>query len=191
MVRHDRADARLIWVKEATTDVDREERQRNDFLAPVNHKGEVAVFYSVRHGHGTALAEAGVPEKDIAASMHHASRTTRVRYLHADRQSVSRAIGAMADLSYPTKAVATGTNGPEPMESGQDFRKTFATVCIPVESRGESEALEREAQTVTKAGGCEKNTVVSGLGPLAELADAMDSKSISQKECRFNSGRGH
>ena len=32
-----------------------ERRQRSDFLAPVNHAKEVAVFYSTRHGHGTEI----------------------------------------------------------------------------------------------------------------------------------------
>ena len=49
----------------------------------MNHKKAKAVFYSTRHGRGTALAAAGVPEKDTAASMHHASRATTSRYLHA------------------------------------------------------------------------------------------------------------
>jgi len=81
----------------------------------VNHQAERAVFYSTRHGHGTGLADAGVPEKDIAASMHHASRTTTARYLHRDRKAKRAAIDAMPDLSYSSAGreaqAATGTHG--------------------------------------------------------------------------------
>jgi integrase len=115
MLRADLALARQAWIDAAgKDDKEREKRQRSDFLADVNQKGERAVFYSTRHGHGTALADAGVPEKDIAASMHHASRATTARYLHADRQSLDAAIGVLPDLDYPQALVATGTNGADP-----------------------------------------------------------------------------
>ena len=118
MLRHDLAAARAAWVGEAATDAEREERQRSDFLAAVNHEGQRTVFYSTRHGHGTALADAGVPEKDIA-SMHDATRITTARYLHAGRKSVARAIDAMPDLSFPERQIAMGTNRAE-METSDD-----------------------------------------------------------------------
>ncbi len=163
MLRHDLADARTAWIDATgTDDKEREERQRSDFLHAENHQGEVAVFYSVRHGHGTALAEAGVPEKDIAASMHHASRTTTTRYLHADRKAVSRAIGAMPDLSYPVRAVATGTDGAEPMESARDLRRTFAAAYIPMESSGERDPIAENEVSEAEDVICAKNAVESG-----------------------------
>jgi hypothetical protein len=76
----------------------------------VNSAHEKAVFYSVRHGHGTALGDAGVPEKDFAASMHHASRKTTERYLHSGRKSLASAIAAMPDLTYTLPALKTGTD---------------------------------------------------------------------------------
>ena len=136
MLRHDLAAARAEWISKAVTDKDREERQRSDFLAAVNHEGQRAVFYSTRHGHGTALADAGVPEKDIAASMHHATRKTTARYLHSGREAVARAIDAMPDLSYPPAQVATGTNGPEQATADESLRNACATVSIGVESGG-------------------------------------------------------
>jgi integrase len=100
MLRRDLASARASWIEQkGITDEEREQRQRSDFLSDVNHHGERAVFYSMRHGHGTALANAGVPEKDIAKSMHHASRTTTARYLHGDRRSAAKAVAALPDLS--------------------------------------------------------------------------------------------
>ncbi len=110
MLRVDLAAARLAWISEATTDQDRIERAKSDFLADVNHAGERVVFYSTRHGHGTALADAGVLEKDIAKSMHHSSRKTTARYLHSDRKRVTQAISALPDLAYTIPALATGTD---------------------------------------------------------------------------------
>lgn len=101
MLRADLADARAAWLAEkGLTDKQREERGRSDFLAGVNHQKETAVFYSTRHAHGSALAAAGVPEKDIAESMHHASRVTTRRYLHSRRPELARAIAALPDVSY-------------------------------------------------------------------------------------------
>ena len=57
------------------------------------------------------MANAGVAEVRIAASMHHASRRTTQRYLHSDRKAVAGAIAAMPDLAYTTKQAATGTDG--------------------------------------------------------------------------------
>ena len=91
-------------------DEERERRQRSHFQQAVNHRRERTVFYSTRHGHGTTLAAAGVPEKDIATSMHHACRATTVRRLHAGRDDVARSVAALPDLPYPEPLAATGTD---------------------------------------------------------------------------------
>jgi integrase len=112
MLRDDLAIARQMWIDEGNTDQDKIERGKSDFLADVNHDGERTVFYSTRHGHGTALGNAGVPEKDIAASMHHTNRSTTQRYLHSDRQRVSKAVEQLPDLGFTINiAAATGTDG--------------------------------------------------------------------------------
>ena len=59
----------------------------------------------------TLRADAGVAAKDIAASMHHASRTTTARYLHTDSKALAAAVARLPDLSYPLSDVATGTDG--------------------------------------------------------------------------------
>jgi integrase len=108
--REDLKDARGAWIEDVKDNAkEQQQRQRSDFLAVVNHQQEKAVFYSLRHGHGTALAAAGVAEKDIAMSMHHASRTTTTRYLHGDRKVIASALAGMPDFS-PQKQVATGTH---------------------------------------------------------------------------------
>jgi hypothetical protein len=72
MFRADLADARALWLAEAERMNDGGEellrRQRSDFLAPVDHEGRRVNFYSLRHTHGTALGDAGVPQKDTRTS---------------------------------------------------------------------------------------------------------------------------
>ena len=59
MIRADLAAARAAWIAEQGIDAaEQERRQRSDFLADVNHQGQRAVFYFMRHGHGAALADA-------------------------------------------------------------------------------------------------------------------------------------
>lgn len=195
MLRRDLAAARTAWIGRAANDGEREERQRSDFLADVNHAGEVATFYGLRHGHGTALAEAGVSMLNIAASMHHASKKTTERYLHADRRNVAQAIGHMPDLSIPQRQVRTGTDGAT-AETEPDKRNVLRNVapnkqspCNPhatgtsqVDSGGQNDGGAVDSPT---AGFTPKTakSAVSGDKPtdglLAELADAMDSKSIA------------
>jgi integrase len=109
MLRRDLAAAREAWLSEkGLTAKQRSERQRSDFLSAVNHRNERAVFYSLRHGHGSALAAAGVAEKDIAASLHHSSRAVTKRYLHSRQPDLARAVAALPDVSYaPPVASAT------------------------------------------------------------------------------------
>ncbi len=145
MLRDDLAEARRAWIGEAVTDEERVKRAKDDFLAAVNRDNERAVFYSMRHGHGTALADAGVPEKDIAKSMHHASRTTTARYMHADRERVSKAIERLPDLSYTLPKLATGTAGKFldlNLSPRGDFSRPDAPGCDQLAGMGEdSESL--------------------------------------------------
>ena len=70
-------------------------------MAERDHEGRRADFCSIRHAHGTALAEACVREKDIATSMHRTNRSMTAQYLQANRRLLRAAIDAMPDLSYP------------------------------------------------------------------------------------------
>ena len=72
MFREDLADARRLWLDAAGDDAEEwVTRGRSDFLAAVDHAGRRAMFYSFRHSHGTALGAAGVPQKDMQASLNH------------------------------------------------------------------------------------------------------------------------
>ncbi len=159
MFQKDLLAARTKWIDaKGLTDEQREERQRSDFLALENHQGERAVFYSLRHSHGTALAAAGVPEKDIAASMHHASRTTTVRYLHSDRAAVRAAVATLPSIT-PTKQRATGTDG-KPVENPNPLRKPCAARYTPVDSSGQ---IDGEAKNANR-GKSPKNREISAPG---------------------------
>ena len=89
----------------------------------------------------------------------------------------------MPDLSYshPAQAAqkATGTDG-----KGDGLRKACATGRTPADSGGQKTGREGGSESTDmpgKRGKSEKTAVESHNGPLAELADAMDSKSIAQK----------
>ena len=72
------------------------------------------MFYSKRYAHRSALAAAGVPEKDIAEPMHHSSRATTQRDLHSRRPELARAVAALPDVSYvpePPKSRRRGKSG--------------------------------------------------------------------------------
>ena len=165
MLRKDLAAARAAWIGAAgRDDKQRERRQRSDFLADVNHQGEKAVFYSTRRGHGTALADAGVPEKDIARPMHHASRTTTARYLHGDRRSAARAVAALPDLSYPEATAAMGTCGPEPDAKSTDAcagacatPRSLAGSGGPTEQAGGASDLAKDSEKQRKSQKSQEN----------------------------------
>jgi integrase len=132
MFHADMADARAAWIGEkGLSDQDREKRQRSDFLARVDHQGRVAVFYSLRHSHGTALGDAGVPQKEIGASLHHTRTATTDRYVHSHLDTRALALAALPPVASDVPAVATGTDGkpadstrPDPSEHAGDDKQS-------------------------------------------------------------------
>ncbi len=191
MLRRDLAAARAKWVGEAESHDDRMERERSDFLAPKDREGNRTDFYSLRHGHGTALADAGVPAKDIQASMHHTNPTTTARYLHTSRKSAAAAIGAMPDLSYPLAQLATGTAGPE---HHPDLRNPCATGCTSLDSAGREAEFRADTKSPDYRGNTGKSAVAASNArnsPRGGTADATDLKSVDPKwSCGFESHRG-
>jgi integrase len=128
MFRADLAAARETWIREGAGDAERERRQRSDFLADVDQSKRRAMFYSLRHSHGTALGEAGVNQKDIQASLHHTRSATTDRYVHADIEAKARAVNSLPDVLPEVVAkIATGTGC---------FASALPTQCSSVESGG-------------------------------------------------------
>ena len=109
MIRQDLRQAREQWIKASRNDEDRQERLRSDFLSEKRHDGSVVVFYSLRHGFGTALGDAGVPDKDIAQAMHHTNPATTRRYTHTSERSRKAAIASLPTIGGVL--LATGTDG--------------------------------------------------------------------------------
>jgi len=138
MLREDLADARQKWVAAAPDDQDRIERIKSDFLEATNKLGEVAVFYSLRHSHGTTLADAGITQRDIAASMHHANERTTARYIHRDRQKAqATAIAVLPALDATEEMRKTGTtDAPVGYAEALGLRTACATGHVSVESGG-------------------------------------------------------
>ena len=119
MFRADLSTARDAWLDEAGDDAsERMKRLRSDFLATVDHQGQHAVFYSLRHTTGSLMAERGVSQNAIKTMLHHTRTATTDRYVHTSRAGLQSAVASLPDLSGESKAVAaTGTDG-KPAGSG-------------------------------------------------------------------------
>ena len=76
MLRDDLADSRKQWLSEAKSDPQEyAQRQQSDFLANVNHEGEITDFHSLRHTCGAWLAMTGAHPKEVQQIMRHQSIT--------------------------------------------------------------------------------------------------------------------
>jgi len=74
MLRHDLDAARRVWLKAAESDPEeRLRREQSDFLAPVNHEGEILDFHGLRHTTGAWLAMNGAHPKAVQAVMRHST----------------------------------------------------------------------------------------------------------------------
>ncbi len=142
MLRADLAGARAQWVGQARTDKEAVERQKSDFLADVDHDGLRADFYSLRHSHGTALGDAGVPQKDIAGSLHHAKTSTTDRYVHSGRDARRAALAALPEIKS-----ATGTDG-----KGVDDRAAYRFAYRAGRAEAGSGGSEGEQKTAFPGG---------------------------------------
>ena len=70
MLRDDLAKAREKWLKETKDDPQEyAQRQQSDFLADVNHEGEITDFHSLRHTCGAWLAMTGAHPKVVQQVM--------------------------------------------------------------------------------------------------------------------------
>jgi integrase len=111
MLRADLADARDAWIRAAGDDAkEAERRQRSDYLSPADRTGQRADFYSLRHTHGHTLGDAGLAQKDIAASLHHTRTATTDRYTRATIHARQKTVNSLPDV-LPMTLRATGTDG--------------------------------------------------------------------------------
>jgi hypothetical protein len=109
MFRADLRAARAAWIRAAKVPAERVKRWRSDFLAELDADGRRAIFYSLRHSHGVALADAGVSQKDVAASLHHTKTSTTDRYVMKGKlKTQARVVQVLPDVIPLRK---TGTAG--------------------------------------------------------------------------------
>ncbi len=121
MLREDLADARQRWLKATKDPAERIRREQSDFLADVNHEGEVFDFHCLRHTTGAWLALANVHPKVVQTVMRHSSITlTMDTYGHLfpgqESDAVQQMRGVMTDATEALQA--TGTDGQATAESG-------------------------------------------------------------------------
>ena len=125
MLRDDLAEARKAWTKEAKDAPDEYAlREESDFLADVNHEGEVTDFHSLRHTCGAWLAMTGAHPKVVQQVMRHQSITlTMDTYGHLFPGQEADAVGRMREMLVdPPEALrATGTDDAA-VQDGQNER---------------------------------------------------------------------
>ena len=115
MLRADLAETRKAWFKEAKDDPDEyARREESDFLADVNHEGELIDFHSLRHTCGSWLAMTGAHPKVVQTVMRHSTIVlTMDTYGHLfpgqEADAVAR-LGEMLGAELPEVELATGTD---------------------------------------------------------------------------------
>lgn len=103
MMRLDLQRAREAWLAEATTERDKRQRSKSDFLAYADHQGRYADFHSCRHLFITSLERAGIsPKMTQTLARHSVIRLTLQTYTHVE---LSEQVAAIQSLNGPSKGV--------------------------------------------------------------------------------------
>ena len=184
MLRADLADGRQAWLEAFQTPQDREQASEGAFLSPVDAAGRYVDFHALRHTFISNLAAGGVHPKTAQQLARHSTITlTMDRYTHVRAADCADALDVLPDLrGTESQAMrATGTDGRQiSLPAGLLPESGFER--IPAESGGVSggrmpgrEIFENARQPLDIRG---DNLHIHGRGLVAELADAMDSKSI-------------
>lgn len=114
MLRTDLEAARDQWLRDATTDAEREQREGSDFLRYENATGEVADFHSTRHTYISGIVAGGASVKTCRELARHSTPILTIgRYSHTRLHDLTGALEALPDLQpqeSTTQALqATGT----------------------------------------------------------------------------------
>jgi integrase len=111
MIHDDLEAAKIAWVAEVENDpVEREARERDDFLSSLNSAGERIDFHCLRHTYLTRLSRSGASPKAMQELARHSDiRLTLGRYAHASLHDLGAAVRALPALPTGKTAVcATG-----------------------------------------------------------------------------------
>ena len=126
MFRKDLEAARLVWQKEAESNVaETERRSESTLLCPVDDAGRVADFHSLRHTFISNLATSGVHPKVAQQLARHSTITlTMDRYSHLGLIDMTAGLSALPNITTPDaqQCRATGTTDQTPI--GADFSCT-------------------------------------------------------------------
>ncbi len=108
MLKKDLAAARRRWLKESTTDAERAERERSDFLQYQDADGRYADFHAQRHTYISAIVAGGASVKTCQELARHSTPTLTIgRYAHARLHDLTAALDALPDLATPPATTAT------------------------------------------------------------------------------------
>jgi len=142
MPRAGMTDARRAWLGAARHDSDQDaHREKSDFLADMNHEGEVLDSHSLRHTCGAWQATAGAHPKEVQSVMRHSSVTlTMETYGHLfpgqEADTGARFSGMLTDAFDVVQATGTGDPTADPaseqhacQQSGRDLVPIDAMRC--------------------------------------------------------------
>ena len=128
-IRHDLDHARERWLIESSSDDERRQRERSDFLRYLDSDNKQADFHSLRHSYLSRLGRSGASAKVMQKLARHSTvELTLGRYTHSGLFDLSSAVNALpplplADAPQNVLAImrATGTDsdtGATPQVSG-------------------------------------------------------------------------
>ena len=183
MMQADLAAARTAWIAAAGSQRERTEREGSTFLAYRDNAGRCVDFHALRHTFISNLAAGGVHPKTAQRLARHSTITlTMDRYTHLRREDLAGALDVLPDLSTARQAtVMTGTNDGEislsPSLSPNGAIQRNSTQSGAMKTDGVR--LQESPGNLAESRGFPEHKIDYGL--LAELADAMDSKSIARK----------
>jgi len=114
MLKADLADARVVWLNDASSPQERAKREGTSFLCYVDSAGRYADFHALRHTCGSLLAASGVHPKVAQSLMRHSDiNLTMSLYTHTLASQEADAVAALPSLDVPPivqHAKATGTD---------------------------------------------------------------------------------
>ena len=113
LLKPDLEAARQQWLIESSDDAERNQRDKSDYLAYVDHAGRYADFHALRHSFITQLGRTGTHFKTQQDLARHSTPVLTARYTHGFRGDEVAAINELPNLAPTTRKNqrATGTDG--------------------------------------------------------------------------------
>lgn len=133
MLRADLEEARESWLDTFSDPQERIERDRSDFLKPIDSQDEHLDFHSLRHTTASWLIAAGADVKTVQTIMRHSDiKLTLDRYGHLFPGSEAAAVAKIRSaFTQPVALRKTGTDDPQQFQQhlGCDRPQLIAISC--------------------------------------------------------------